>query len=152
MVFQLGGQNCETYVSGKPGEPSRPVQRLSNGQVRLGPPVTRSRPGLFIPPGGGPVIPVPTDTTTPPDEDPTNDPVTTDPTTNDPTLDPCDAQPRPANCGEEPSPGPVDPTTADPTVTDPGPIPSDDTDPVDTDPDPEGGAGSGSNNAPPSLP
>jgi serine/threonine-protein kinase len=150
MVFQLGGQSCETYVSGKPGAPSRPVQRLSNGQVRLGPPVTSSRPGLFIPPGGGPVIPVPTDTSTPPDEEPT-DPVTTDPTDVE-TLDPCDASPRPPSCDGEVEPDPEDSPTVEPTVSDPGPIPSDDTDPVDTNPDPEGGAGSGGNNAPPSLP
>ncbi|MFG1608975.1 protein kinase [Actinoplanes sp. NPDC049265] len=63
MVFQLGGQTCDAYVSPKPGQPSRPVERLSNGQVRFGPPVT-PRPGISIGPGGV-VIPVPVTITQP---------------------------------------------------------------------------------------
>nr|WP_244945662.1 cellulose binding domain-containing protein [Couchioplanes caeruleus] len=60
MVFQLDGQTCETFVSPKPGEPSRPVEHLSNGTVRLGPvPSKRSPlPGISINPSGV-VVPVP---------------------------------------------------------------------------------------------
>ncbi|MFC3386826.1 serine/threonine-protein kinase [Couchioplanes azureus] len=60
MVFQLDGQTCETFVSPKPGEPSRPVEHLSNGTVRLGPvPSKRSpQPGISIDPSGV-VVPVP---------------------------------------------------------------------------------------------
>jgi eukaryotic-like serine/threonine-protein kinase len=37
MVFKLNDKTCETFVSSKPGEPSRPVEHLSNGTTRLGP-------------------------------------------------------------------------------------------------------------------
>ncbi len=71
MAFMLGDQNCETYVSPKPGEPSRPVVRLPNGEVRLGDAVKKPQPGLSIGPGGvvvpipGPVGTGPVTTTTP---------------------------------------------------------------------------------------
>jgi eukaryotic-like serine/threonine-protein kinase len=60
MVFQLNNQTCEAYVSGKPGEPSRPVERLTDGTVRLGPVPTSKNPapGITISPGGV-AIPVP---------------------------------------------------------------------------------------------
>ncbi|WP_433826207.1 serine/threonine-protein kinase [Actinoplanes sp. CA-015351] len=51
MVFKLNGQKCEAYVSAEPGEPSRPVEHLSNGDARLGDPATPSA-GISIDPGG----------------------------------------------------------------------------------------------------
>ena len=61
MRFELNKQACETYVSGKPGEPSRPVQVLANGQRRLGPPAAQNPvPGITIGPGGVvPPVPLP---------------------------------------------------------------------------------------------
>jgi serine/threonine-protein kinase len=44
MAFKLNGRTCETFVSSKPGEPSRPVEHLSNGTTRLGPLPTTSTP------------------------------------------------------------------------------------------------------------
>jgi serine/threonine-protein kinase len=68
MVFRLDNQTCETYVSGKPGEPSRPVQRLTNGQFTLGPPARDNPvPGITIGPGGVVTpVPLPPTTTTQP--------------------------------------------------------------------------------------
>ncbi|WP_374238190.1 protein kinase [Actinoplanes sp. DH11] len=51
MVFKLNGQRCEAYVSAEPGEPSRPVEHLSDGQVRFGAPDTPTT-GISIDPGG----------------------------------------------------------------------------------------------------
>ena len=63
MVFKLNGQTCETYVSGEPGEPSRPVEHLSDGRVRLG--STTTSPGISIGPSGSVHIsPTPSRTTT----------------------------------------------------------------------------------------
>jgi hypothetical protein len=60
QVFQLDGQDCETYVSSKPGAASQPVQHLSDGTTRLAPAPTSSTPvpGLSTAPNGV-VIPVP---------------------------------------------------------------------------------------------
>jgi serine/threonine-protein kinase len=60
MVFQLDGQTCETYVSGKPGAPSQPVEHLTDGTSRLGPvPTSRTpAPGITILPNGV-AVPVP---------------------------------------------------------------------------------------------
>jgi len=60
MVFQLDGQTCETYVSGKPGAPSQPVEHLTDGTTRLGPVATSNTPvpGLSTKPNGV-VVPVP---------------------------------------------------------------------------------------------
>jgi len=60
MVFQLDGQTCETYVSGKPGAPSQPVEHLADGTTRLGPVATSSTPvpGLSTKPDGV-VVPIP---------------------------------------------------------------------------------------------
>jgi hypothetical protein len=44
MVFKLNDKTCETFVSSKPGEPSRPVEHLSNGTTRLGPVPSTSTP------------------------------------------------------------------------------------------------------------
>jgi serine/threonine-protein kinase len=54
MAFKLNDKTCETFVSSKPGEPSRPVEHLSNGTTRLGPLPTTG------PHGGGAVGPTPT--------------------------------------------------------------------------------------------
>ncbi|HET6531873.1 MAG TPA: serine/threonine-protein kinase [Actinoplanes sp.] len=129
MVFQLGGQTCETYVSGKPGEPSRPVERLSNGQVRLGPPTTTPKPGLIIRNGVVVPVPVPSGSVTP-----TNSPTTTT-TTTTPVVD-CNAVPRPLEC-PPPKPDDTPPTTV-PTTTPPTtepttePPPTEDPTPDDT--------------------
>jgi eukaryotic-like serine/threonine-protein kinase len=50
LAFKLDDKTCETFVSGKPGEPSRQVEHLSNGTTRLGP-VPSSKtpvPGITI--------------------------------------------------------------------------------------------------------
>ncbi|MFB9361603.1 serine/threonine-protein kinase [Actinoplanes nipponensis] len=66
MVFQLGGETCQTFVSPAPGAPSRPVEHLSNGTVRLGPVPTKDTPipGISINPSGV-AVPVPVGTTAP---------------------------------------------------------------------------------------
>jgi serine/threonine-protein kinase len=63
MVFKLAGRTCETYVSGKPGAPSQPVEHLSDDTTRLGPvPSTKvPAPGLSTGPGGV-IVPVPVKT------------------------------------------------------------------------------------------
>ena len=53
MVFQLGNENCATYVSEKPGDPSKPVVRLPNGDIGLGAPVKDNPvPGISVGPDG----------------------------------------------------------------------------------------------------
>ena len=66
QVFQLDGKTCETYVSGKPGQPSQPVQHLSDGSTRIGPAPTSPTPvpGLSTKPDGV-VVPVSVPATTP---------------------------------------------------------------------------------------
>jgi eukaryotic-like serine/threonine-protein kinase len=74
MVFQLNRQNCEAYVSGKPGAPSQPVERLTDGTVRLGPvPTTKNpAPGITIGPGGvAVVVPIVRTSSAPPGSGPT---------------------------------------------------------------------------------
>jgi hypothetical protein len=75
MVFQLNKQTCEAYVSGKPNTPSRPVERLTDGTVRLGPvPTTKNpAPGITIGPGGV-AVPVPIKTSTKPSNSPSATP------------------------------------------------------------------------------
>jgi hypothetical protein len=113
LAFKLDGKTCETFVSGKPGEKSRQVEHLSNGQTRLGPVPTTSTPvpGITIdkngvaqvkpttsPTGGtkGPVKGLPSG--------PTGGPTTTEaveqttaadpgPPTTDPTSDPTTTAP-----------------------------------------------------------
>ncbi|WP_157437509.1 serine/threonine-protein kinase [Actinoplanes subtropicus] len=54
MAFSLNDQTCETFVSAKPGEPSRLVERLPNGKLRLGPKASSTPvPGISIDPKGG---------------------------------------------------------------------------------------------------
>ncbi|MEU4215911.1 serine/threonine-protein kinase [Actinoplanes sp. NPDC026623] len=64
MVFQLGGETCQTFVSPAPGAPSQPVEHLTNGTVRLGPVPTKESPipGISINPSGV-AVPVPVGTT-----------------------------------------------------------------------------------------
>jgi len=135
MVFQLAGESCETYVSGKPGEPSRPVQRLSDGKVRLGPPVKDNPvPGISTRTDGSLIIgsesTKPTRTTTPPV-------VVSEP----PPF--CVQFPDDPNCGDAPPPAQQTPTTTTPT-TDP-PVSTPPTHgPVDPDSEDTGiGAGAG---------
>ncbi|WP_099343917.1 MULTISPECIES: serine/threonine-protein kinase [unclassified Actinoplanes] len=54
MLFQLNGKTCQAYVSSSPGQPSRPVEQLSDGSVRLGDPASDSTPapGISIDPVG----------------------------------------------------------------------------------------------------
>ncbi|MFI1992767.1 protein kinase [Actinoplanes sp. NPDC020271] len=54
MLFQLNGKTCQAYVSSQPGEPSRPVEQLSDGTQRLGDPAsaTDPAPGISVDPGG----------------------------------------------------------------------------------------------------
>ncbi|MEV6595997.1 serine/threonine-protein kinase [Actinoplanes sp. NPDC051346] len=103
MVFQLDGQTCETFVSPKPGEPSRPVEHLSNGTVRLGPvPSKRSpQPGISIGPGGV-VVPVPV----PPGQSP------------GPTPSSAPSSSRPPDDEEPPPPLPPSISSQPPTGTD----------------------------------
>jgi serine/threonine-protein kinase len=120
-VFQLDGETCETYVSGKPGAPSQPVQQLSDGSTRLGPVPTSSTPvpGLSTAPGGIVVpVPVPSKSTTPtgvptttpavvptttttkaPPPKPSSETTTpsTEPTTTTPTTEPTTEAPPPVN-------------------------------------------------------
>ncbi|WP_255657600.1 serine/threonine-protein kinase [Actinoplanes sp. L3-i22] len=53
MLFQLNGKTCQAYVSSEPGEPSRPVEQLSDGTTRLGAPASESpAPGISVDPSG----------------------------------------------------------------------------------------------------
>jgi serine/threonine-protein kinase len=134
MAFKLGDRSCETYVSPKPGEPSRPVQRLSNGEVRLGPAIKTPQPGLAIGPGGV-VVPVPV-----PSGTAGVDPIAT--TTTDPTVGattpaasvtPSSTPPAPSPNNPSPSASATtsDPTTAPSSPTTPSPEPEQTTDPED---------------------
>nr|WP_305786939.1 cellulose binding domain-containing protein [Actinoplanes lichenis] len=68
MVFQLDGKPCDAYVSDAPGEPSRPVEVLPNGSIRLGAPVRQAPvPGISVDPDGV-AVPVPVES------DPAGDP------------------------------------------------------------------------------
>jgi serine/threonine-protein kinase len=147
MVFQLAGESCETYVSGKPGEPSRPVQRLSDGKVRLGPPAKDNpAPGISTGPDGVVIIVLestkPTKTTTPPivvSETPTADAF-------------CDLFPDDPKCGLAPTPNQPPPTSTTSTTDPPESTPPTEG-PVDPDPEDTGvGAGDGGNPLPPVNP
>ncbi len=123
MAFMLGDQNCETYVSPKPGEPSRPVVRLPNGEVRLGEPVKKPQPGLTIGPGGV-VIPIPGPVNSgQPTTATTTNPTTTATTPGSTTTTPvsaCNLNPSDPLCSQAPAPPTQTsspPTTAPTTVT-----------------------------------
>jgi serine/threonine-protein kinase len=128
LAFMLNDRTCETFVSSKPGEPSRQVEHLSDGNVRLGATASTSAtpvPGISIDPQGivhitpttaprtTPALGGSTSTTTP-TTDPIVDP-TTAPTTA-PTTDP------PASPIPTPTTSPTTPpTTATTTVETPPP-------------------------------
>ncbi|MEV6344569.1 protein kinase [Actinoplanes sp. NPDC051851] len=100
MVFQLNGENCVAYVSSDPGEPSRQVETLSDGTVRLGAVVSDSSPeaGISVDPGGivhiTPTTVTASGTTATSGATTTTDPTTggttttTDPTTTGTTIPP----------------------------------------------------------------
>jgi len=153
LVFQLGDQKCETYVSSAPGQPSRQVQQLSNGQIRLGPPITTPRPGLNITPGGVIVpVPGPVDSSDPsetgstvPGPGPTATTVTDDPSgaTSEPPLvcpgDPlCPPVPDPEDSPSGGDNGGGNGTATPPDSQPPTTIPTDDQDQGD---DTTGGSG-----------
>jgi eukaryotic-like serine/threonine-protein kinase len=154
LVFQLGDQKCETYVSSAPGQPSREVQQLSNGQIRLGPPIRSPRPGLNITPGGVIVpIPGPVDSSDPsgtgstvPGPGPTETTVTEDPCELDPTFPDCTQAPSPTLPeSETPSTGGGGPTEEETVTppTDPTTLPPDDDDNGDDTTGGTGGTGGG---------
>jgi len=117
MVFKLDNQTCEAFVSSKPGEPSRPVERLSDGTTRLGPVPTSPTPvpGITIGPGGV-AVPVPIKTNSTKPNNATTGPVVR---TNGPTTKPTLAvttPPPPTPQGPDPT---TEPPTAGPTSPDP---------------------------------
>ncbi|WP_412747115.1 cellulose binding domain-containing protein [Krasilnikovia sp. MM14-A1004] len=143
MVFQLDGKTCETFVSGKPGEPSRPVEHLVGGGVRLGPVPTTSNPvpGISIAPNGlavpVPVASTPGGATTPPPGGATTPPTGTTSTTPPAgTESPTTTPPPPKPPDDDPpttTPATTPPTTTPPTNPPPSPsLPP--PDPADQDP------------------
>jgi hypothetical protein len=117
VAFSLMGQTCDVFVSGRPGEPSRPVQQLVGGGTRLGPvpPAGVVLPGLSASPGGV-ITPVPTSATG-----------STIPTaTSDPTDEPKGPAPDPQQHTTDPTATvdvPPDLPTTDPTTTEPESVP-----------------------------
>lgn len=143
LVFKLNNQTCETYVSSEPGEPSRPVEILSDGQVRLGDPTTS--PGISIGPSGSVHItttPTPTRTTSKPATVKPDPGASTTKTSAPGGTDPSDTIEPSVPSSEGPSNpgGIVDPT--DPTKP-PAPGTSLDEDCDSADPDCAGGTGGG---------
>jgi serine/threonine-protein kinase len=146
MAFKLNDKTCETFVSSKPGEPSRPVQHLSNGTTQLGPLPSTSTPvpGVTIDsqgiahvkptikpttgPGGGGVV----GATTPPTQtqgvppgnpgttqatiDPTVPPGTTPPTTDPTTAATTDSPTPPAQLTDTPDPADTDDAGPPPSI------------------------------------
>jgi serine/threonine-protein kinase len=129
LAFSLNRQTCETFVSAKPGEPSRQVEHLSDGTTRLGalPSSDDPLPGISVgpdgvvdikptsagpstppPPGGGPSTSPTTKLPPPPEpsiDEPSSDPPTSEPTTNPPpaTTPPdvdCDVEGDPTCAGD----------------------------------------------------
>jgi len=111
LAFMLNDRTCETFVSAKPGEPSRLVEHLSNGKVRLGPTASTSTtpvPGISIDPHGVVHI-TPTTPATKPVTGSTTP--TTTPTTSatDPVVLPSTS---PTTTAPPPTPKTVPPTTS----------------------------------------
>jgi serine/threonine-protein kinase len=134
MVFQLGGETCQTFVSPAPGAPSQPVEHLSNGSVRLGPAPTKDSPipGISINPSGV-AVPVPVGTTRPGARSPSA------------SSSPAVVVQPPPGTGDDDGEGPVippepsfttpsttPPTTTPPPTTPPA-LPTQPDDPTDTD-------------------
>ncbi|GIE89163.1 serine/threonine protein kinase [Actinoplanes regularis] len=127
MLFQLNGKNCQAYVSSEPGEPSRPVEQLSDGTVRLGAPASESTPtpGISVDPGGIVHItptsgaPAATTTTTPaPGSSNSSAPINGG---DDPTGGPTDTiPPKP---GDSPTPTTVASTSTSSPAVEPPPAP-----------------------------
>ncbi|WP_250036983.1 serine/threonine-protein kinase [Paractinoplanes maris] len=120
MAFQLNGSQCETFVSAKPGEPSRYVKRLPNGQVVLKDPASTPIPGISVGPGGVITVTPTKDPTSSTSVSPTvggptgviettpTDVITTSATPPEKTTRPAD--PKPTDDGDSPSP-PIETTT-----------------------------------------
>jgi serine/threonine-protein kinase len=110
MVFELGGQTCQTFVSPAPGAPSQPVEVLDNGTVRLGPVPSADTPipGISINPSGV-AVPVPVNTS--------SAPVSSAPTSTAPAIvdPPGDGD----GDGEGPPVQPEPPDHTEPTTEDP---------------------------------
>nr|WP_221377998.1 serine/threonine-protein kinase [Actinoplanes polyasparticus] len=124
MAFSLNESQCETFVSAKPGEPSRYVQHLANGQTKLGP-TTSPIPGISVGPGG--IITV-TPTTGPPTTTKPGgggDPVKGPPPTTDPgsTGSPSPTPTPTPTPTETLEPSPLPPTTRPPETTPPATTP-----------------------------
>ncbi|MCU7724811.1 protein kinase [Actinoplanes sp. KI2] len=144
LAFMLNNRTCETFVSAKPGEPSRQVEHLSNGHVRLGPTASASTtpvPGISIDPSGivhitpttAPVTTAPVATTGPTATEATTVPTTGTTSTQTPIF------PTPKSSEASPTPTPTA-TTTDPIVqptTSPASPPPTAT--LDCDPDAPGG-------------
>ncbi|MEU8235874.1 cellulose binding domain-containing protein [Actinoplanes sp. NPDC048967] len=138
MVFELGGETCQTFVSPAPGAPSRPVEHLTNGTVRLGPVPTKDTPipGISINPGGV-AVPVPVNTTAPAGVTPTTTTpgVVVDPggNGNGDGGDDGDDDETPVEPSAPATTPAVTPTTTEPVVTETTPAVTDTfTDPGDT--------------------
>jgi serine/threonine-protein kinase len=132
LAFALNNQTCEAFVSGKPGEPSRQVEHLSNGTVRLGavPSTDNPIPGVSVGPGGvvtiSPTIPRTTGPTPLPTTKPAQGSTTPPPTTPAATDTPNAPGPPPATT-TAPAPVPTTPTpTEDLDATTPPPLPGGD--------------------------
>jgi serine/threonine-protein kinase len=116
QAFQLDGKTCETYVSSRPGEPSQPVQHLSDGTTRLGPAPTAATPipGLSTAPNGV-VIPIPvTSTSTGPvkaSQSPSTGTSSSASTSASPTV-----STDPSGPGAKPPSGNSDPVSSEPTT------------------------------------
>jgi serine/threonine-protein kinase len=126
LAFKLNGKTCETFVSSKPGQPSRQVEHLSNGTTRLGPVPTSKTPvpGITIGSNGIAVVKPTTKptTSTPPgggggptvepskSEAPVAEPPTATQETTDPVVEPSSESPAPPStlpsdnpaCGTDP--------------------------------------------------
>jgi serine/threonine-protein kinase len=131
LAFRLNNQTCETFVSGKPGEPSRQVEHLSNGQVRLGstPSTTTPVPGISVDPGGIVHITPTTAPTTSPTGTATGTTAPTTAPTTVPTTAPTDQDgniiANPPDTTKPTTEPTTEPTTAPTTVTTPPSVATD---------------------------
>jgi serine/threonine protein kinase len=140
MLFMLNGKKCDAYVSAEPGEPSRPVEHLSDGGVRFGDPSSKPSPGISLDPGGNVHI-TPTNKPASPTVTPTSPgvlpspssskstpPVVTEPSDNEPSS------PVPPSPPTEPSDSPASSPSPSPSLNSPPPEPGTG---IDKDCDPE---------------